>query len=290
MKHISELAYHYRIVFWFFIAMILFGGIYSFMNISKLEDPEIVVMQAMVVTVYPGATAEEVEMHVSSVLENEIRSMDGIEQITSTSIANVSQISILLKFSIPEKEITQKWDILRRKVQAAQSKLPSGVQPSMVLDDIGDVYGIFYAMTGNDYSYEELNRYATYIKREMLMLDGVKKVEIFGNQSSCINIELLPEKMAALGIYPAQILLAINSHSQPVYAGSFTQSGESIPIDVDGQFQSIDDMSNLPIRGFENDIIRLQDIAQVNKGITEPERFKMLYDGNPALGNSIAME
>ena len=139
MKHISELAYRYRIVFWFMILTILFGGIYSFMNISKLEDPEIVVMQAMVVTIYPGASAEEVEMHVSNVIENEIRSIDGIEQISSTSISNVSQISVLLKFSVPEKEITQKWDILRRKVQAAQAKLPSGVQPSMVLDDIGDV-------------------------------------------------------------------------------------------------------------------------------------------------------
>ena len=290
MKHISELAYRYRIVFWFMILTILFGGIYSFMNISKLEDPEIVVMQAMVVTIYPGASAEEVEMHVSNVIENEIRSIDGIEQISSTSISNVSQISVLLKFSVPEKEITQKWDILRRKVQAAQAKLPSGVQPSMVLDDIGDVYGIFYAMTGDGYSYEELNRYANFIKREMLMLEGVKRVDIFGNQPSCINIELLPEKVAALGIYPTQVALAINSHSQPVYAGSINKDNQTFPIEVSGQFKSIDDIANLPIRGFENDIIRLQDIANVEKGITEPERFTMLYDGETALGIFIAME
>ena len=98
MKHISELAYKYRIVFWFCMAMILFSGIYSFFTISKLEDPEIVVMQSRVVTIYPGATAEEVDLLVSQILENEIRSIDGIEQITHTSIANVSQRSGLLKF------------------------------------------------------------------------------------------------------------------------------------------------------------------------------------------------
>lgn len=288
--HISELAYKRRTIFWFLIAIVVIGGIYSFWKISKLEDPEIIVMQAMVVTIYPGASAHEVELQVTNVLENEIRSLNGISEIKSTSSANMSQISVLLKFSVPEKEITQYWDVLRRKVKAATAKLPSGAMEPMVIDDFGDVYGIFYGMTGDGYSYDEMNKYANYIKREMLMLEGVKRVEIFGNQPSNIDIELSPEKMAQLGIYPAQIVLALNSQSSPVYAGAFQQGDHNIRLTVDKQIQNIGDIENLTIKGFEGDLLKLGDIATIKREQQEPSRFTMLYNDKNALGISISME
>ena len=156
--HISELAYKYRVFYWTLVAALVFGGVYAFIKIAKLEDPEIVVMQAMVVTIYPGASAEEVEEQVTNVLENEIRTIDNIALIKSTSAANTSQISVTLSFTVPEDEITQYWDVLRRTVNGAVSKLPSGCMAPMVMDDFSDVYGMFYAVRGEGFSKAELNK------------------------------------------------------------------------------------------------------------------------------------
>ncbi len=288
--HISELAYKYKVIFWTLVAALVFGGVYAYLKIAKLEDPEIVVMQAMIVTIYPGASAEEVEMQVTNVLENEIRTIDNIEEIRSTSLANTSQISVTLSFSVPEEEITQYWDVLRRKVTAAVSKLPSGCMTPMVLDDFSDVYGMFYAMRGEGFTKDELNKYANYIKKELLVVDGVKRIEVIGYQPPVVNIELVPEKLAQLGVYPAQVLMAVNSQLSPVYGGAYEQQGNSLRINVDGRVTSIEDIRNLSINGFEGDRMRLSDIANVNWGDAEPARFAMMYGGDPALGIAISME
>ncbi|MDR1543342.1 MAG: efflux RND transporter permease subunit [Prevotellaceae bacterium] len=288
--HISEISYRYRTIFYVLLAMIVFGGVFAFMRISKLEDPEITVMQAMVVTMYPGASAEEVEMQVTSVLENEIRTMPNISEIKSTSTANLSQISVLLTFSVPSKEIIQYWDILRKKMSDVQAQLPSNAQRPMVIDDFSDVFGMFYSITGEGFSYEELDKYANFLKKEILLVDDVKRVNIFGSQPLNIDIELSEEKMAQLGIYPAQIVLAINAGTSLVYAGAYQQGGSTIRLSVDGEFTSIDDIKNLLISGFENDQFRLQDIAKITVKPQEPARFTMLYNGKQALGFGISME
>ena len=288
--HISELAYKYRVFYWTLVAALVFGGVYAFIKIAKLEDPEIVVMQAMVVTIYPGASAEEVEEQVTNVLENEIRTIDNIALIKSTSAANTSQISVTLSFTVPEDEITQYWDVLRRKVNGAVSKLPSGCMAPMVMDDFSDVYGMFYAVRGEGFSKAELNKYANYIKKELLVVEGVKRIEVIGYQPPVVNIELVPEKLAQLGVYPVQVLMAVNSQLSPVYGGSYEQQGSSLRINVDGRVTSIDDIRNMTINGFEDDQMKLSDIANVSWGEAEPARFSMMYNGVEALGLAISME
>ncbi|MDR0830499.1 MAG: efflux RND transporter permease subunit [Prevotellaceae bacterium] len=288
--HISELSYRYRTIFYVLLFMIVVGGIYAFMRISKLEDPEIVIMQAVVVTIYPGASAEEVEQQVTAVLENEIRTIPNISEIKSTSAANMSQINVLLKFSVPDKEIIQYWDILRKKIAAAKLSLPSGAQEPMVIDDFGDVFGMFYALTGDGFSYDELDKYADFFKKELLLIDGVKRVNIFGSQPSNIDIELSADKMSQLGVYPAQIVLAVNSATSPVYAGSYQEGDNTVRLAVNGEFDSIEDIKNLWINGFENDRFRLCDIANISVKQQEPARFTFLDNGKPALAFGISME
>ena len=288
--NLSYETYKRQTIFWCVVILIVISGIYSFFKISKLEDPEIVVMQAMVVTVYPGASAHEVELQVTNVIENELRSMDGIAEIQSTSMANISKVSVMLKFTVPEKEITQHWDVMRRKIAAAKSKLPTNAMEPMVMDDIGDVYGMFYAMTGEGFSYEELNKYANFIKRELLILDGVKRVEIFGNQPPCIDIEISKEKIAQLGIYPAQIVLSVNNQASPVYAGNYEQDDEVLRLGINGKIKTEDDIKNIIIKGFEGDQFRLGDIAKIERTVAEPARYQFLYNGENALAISVSME
>jgi multidrug efflux pump subunit AcrB len=247
-------------------------------------------MQAVVVTVYPGASAQEVEQHVTSVLENVIRTMPDISEIKSVSAANISRINVLLKLSVPNDEIIQYWDVLRKKINDALNLLPHNVQKPVVIDDFSDVFGMFYAVTGDGFSYDELEKYAGLIKKEILLIDGVKRVTIFGSQPTNVDIELSAEKMSQLGIYPAQIVMAINSASSPVYAGAYQQGENSIRLAVSGEFTSIDDIKNLSIAGLENDQFKLSDIAKISTKQQEPARFTFLYDGKPALGIGFSME
>lgn len=288
--NISYLSYKKSIIFWTLIFLVSIGGVYSFFKISKLEDPELTVMQAMVVTVYPGASAEEVENEVTTILENEIRTIAGVAEIKSSSYANVSQINVLLKFTVPDDEIGQAWDVLRRKVQFAQSKLPTGAMNPMVMDDFGDVYGIFYALTGDGYSYDDLSKYSNYIKREMLMLDGIKRVELVGNQIKEVSIQLSQKKLSQLGIYPAQILLAINGQTNPNYAGAYFHKESNIRLVVDSRLKDINEIGNIIIHGYENDHMRLSDVATITWQEQDPPRFMMMYNGKPSIGIAMSME
>lgn len=269
---------------------IIIGGLTSFFKIGKLEDPEIQIMNAVVVTLYPGASAEEVEQQVSTVLESEIRTMEDVEEVRSTSTANVSQVSVTLNFGVTGDKIQQNWDMLRRKVDAATNKFPSGVMKPMVMDDIGELYGMFYAMTSDGYSYQEMNRYAQTIKNELQLLPGVRRVEIYGYQKPVINVEITNDKMAQLGLFPIQILMAIDGQGSTVYAGNFETEGERLRLTVDDRFEKIEDVENLIIQSVDGTQIRLGDIARVYESIGEPERFKFKLNNEEALGISISMQ
>lgn len=132
---------------YYMVAILVVGGVLSYKQMSKLEDPVIKITQAMVVTTYPGASPYEVELEVSEPLERAIYSMKGIDYVESSSYADLSIVSVKLLASTPDKEVEQQWDMLRRKVNDVQSKLPSGATTSVVVDSYGDVYGMFYALT-----------------------------------------------------------------------------------------------------------------------------------------------
>ena len=153
MINLADYALNNRALVKFFIAVLVIGGIFAFNSMSKLEDPAITVKQAMVVTAYPGASAYQVELEVTDVLEKAIRSMGDLDHVSSRSMDDVSEIMVELSSTVPLAELQQKWDILRRKVMGAQAQLPDGAQPSIVMDDFGAVSGMFYAMTSDGFDY-----------------------------------------------------------------------------------------------------------------------------------------
>jgi multidrug efflux pump subunit AcrB len=288
--HISEIAFKNKPIFWFLLVCIVAGGVLSYQSISKLEDPEIVVMFAKVYTIYPGASAHEVEMQVTSVLEEEISTLADIENIRSKSSANISEIDIELKMTVPQNEIQQRWEFLRKKVEAAQTKLPEGAQKSMVIDDFTDVYGMFYAMTADGYSYQEMDDYAGYIKRGMLEVEGVRKVQIYGTQSPQIEIRLSTEKMGEMGVSPLQVINAIQGQNTMVYPGSVHTGDQLLKVNVSDKLNGIEDLKNLVVQDIGGKLIKLSDLAQISKTYPETLRNTMFMNNKKAIGISISME
>ncbi|MDE5998910.1 MAG: efflux RND transporter permease subunit, partial [Bacteroidaceae bacterium] len=241
-----------------------------------------------VVTTYPGASAHQVELEVTDPLEKSIREMTTLNNLQSSSYADLSLITVELQTTVPDEEVEQQWDILRRKVANVQSKLPQGASASQVRDDFGDVYGIFYALTGDGQSDKELNNYAELIKRSVSELDGVARVEIYGTRSQCINIELREDKMANLGVMPTEVIQTLNNQNKTSYAGYYDNGDRRIRVAVDDKFNNVDDIANMLIQGHDDDQFRIKDIAMVVKTYEPTTRNQMEYDGVRALGISIA--
>ena len=182
-------------------------------------------------------------------------------------------------------ELEQKWDILRRKVTNAQAQMPDGARPSVVMDDFGDVYGMFYAITTDGVGDEQLLDYAQLVKRELQDIEGVRRVEIYGNRTPCINIEMMQDKMANLGVHPMEVLSTLNSQNKTVYPGYFNSGDQRLRVAINDSYKSIDDIKNLIIQGHEDDQLRLRDIASITEGYEDPARNGMKYDGKQAFGD-----
>jgi multidrug efflux pump subunit AcrB len=289
--HISEYVFKKKNIFYFLLVAIVLGGIYSYQKLSKLEDPEIAVMMANVVTVYPGASAHQVEMEVTNVLENEISALADINKINSRSEANVSIIQLELEMDVPQKDIPQRWEFLRRKLEMAIPKLPEGVQKPMVMDDMGDVYGMFYAMVADEgFSYQEMNDYANFVRKNMLEVEGVRKVIVYGQQSPEIHITLTPDKMSEMGVVPMQIFSALSDYTKVVYAGNLLSGAQQMRVNVDGQANTVEGIRNILITSFGGSSFKLGDIASVEMAYNEPLRNTFYFNNEKALAIGISME
>ncbi len=285
---ISKWAFRNRNLIYFLIAVLLLGGAYSCYQMSKLEDPEIKVKLAMVVTTYPGASAHQVELEVTDVLEKNIRTMGNIDNIESYSYNDLSLIQIELLSTVPDDDVEQCWDMLRRKVSDARALLPEGATTPIVKDDFGNVYGMFYALTGDGLSDRELSDYAELVKREVNELEGVDRVELYGKRSECINISLLQDRMANLGVKPAEVLATLNGQNKTTYTGYYENGENRIRVTVNDKFKTVEDIGKMLIQGHDDDQLRLSDIARIEKAYEDPTRNEMFYDHERALGILIA--
>ncbi|MCT4614967.1 MAG: efflux RND transporter permease subunit [Marinifilaceae bacterium] len=288
--NITELVLEKKKVLLFVLISVVIGGFVAFSSMSKLEDAEISVKTAVVATMYPGASPHEVELRVTQVLENAIQEMDNIDNIRSKSRAGYSEITVNIKKSVKNKELPQLWDLLRRKVNDSASKLPREARKPMVFDDYGDVYGIFLSVSADGYSYEELQKYSRYIKRELLLVEGVKRINLYGEQTECLNIELSNSKLAYLGIHPNYIIQTINNQNNIVDPGTVKINKNRIRIASNGSFNNIDDIKNLLIQVRGKAPVKLSDIASINKSYYTPYRQKMKYNQNNAIGLAISMK
>ncbi|MDG5800609.1 efflux RND transporter permease subunit [Marinilabiliaceae bacterium ANBcel2] len=273
-----------------FLAILVIGGVWSFANLSKLEDPEIPVKAAVVVTSYPGASAEEVDKEVTDVLEEAIQELQDIDNIESVSMPGISQITIDIEGYVTKNELPQKWDHLRRKVNDATSSLPPGANTPVVNDDFGDVYGIFMALSSDGYSYSELDNYAEFLKQELLQVKGVKRINIIGQKTETVDIIFSPEQFASLGINPMAIVQTINDQGDVADAGSVVSGSKRIRLAPGNKFQSVEEIENLNIQGVAGNNFRLGDIATIERSFLTPAHTGFSYNNRESLGLAISMQ
>jgi multidrug efflux pump subunit AcrB len=259
------------------------GGIVSFLGLGQLEDPEFTIFTAIVQTSYDGASPEEVELEVTDRLETAIQTMGQVEHVTSISKAGLSIIIVDLWSHTDQDLIPQAWDELRRKVGDAQSSLPPGAGPSLVNDDWGDVYGALFAITGEGYSLAEIEEYVKVLRRELLLVEGVASIELWGVQTEAVHVEMSRATITQLGISPQQVFATLSDQGAVIPDGRLQVDDQYIRIAATGSFSSIEAMGDLLIRGVGDSMIRLADVATIRRGYFEPPRDLLLFDGRPAI-------
>lgn len=276
-------------IIYFFLAVMLIGGIYSFFKLPKKEDSPFVIKQAVLVTQYPGATPQEVEKLVTEPIEREIQAMSDVFQIKSESYFGMSKISIELQPTLSPDYMPVKWDELRRKVANIQPRLPSGASSISVSDDFGDVFGIYYALTADEgYTYDDLRNWAQKIKTELSPVPGVQKVYLFGEQTQVVNVKISIPKLANLGIDPNAIQQVMQTQNLLVNTGDINTGNYQLRLRAEGTYKDIQDIRDQLIVTKSGGEVRLGDIATVERGYMDPPSNLMRVDGKRAIGIGVA--
>ncbi|EOV0098017.1 multidrug efflux RND transporter permease subunit VmeV [Vibrio parahaemolyticus] len=287
--NIAEYSIKNKVISWLFIVILAIGGVTSFLELGRLEDPAFTIKDAMIVATYPGATSKEVEEELTYPLEKEIRKLPYIDRITSTSSNGMSQIMVSMKMDYGPDELPQIWDEMRRKINDLQPTLPQGVQSLQIIDDFGDVYGVMLMLTGDDYDYVELKRYADHLRREIELVDGVGKVDIAGDQKEMLFVEISLDRLASLNLDMNVVSGLLNQQNNVVSAGEVMVNGESLVIRPSGTLNTVQALENLIIHGRDTgNLIRLKDVATITRSIQEKPGNMILFNGKKAINIGIS--
>jgi multidrug efflux pump subunit AcrB len=257
---------------------------------GRLEDPEFTIKEALIITPYPGASAEEVAQEVTNPIERAVQQLGQLDRVESESSRGISIVSARVMDRYHKDAIPQVWDELRRKINDVQPQLPPSVRGlSVVRDDFGDVFGIFLAITGDGYSFPELRRYADFLRRELLLVEGVKSVELFAPQEEVVFLEISRQRLAQLGLNEEQIYANLRERNIAADGGRVRVGDQHTPLDPQGAFSSADEMLDLVIGSDRSGRqLFLRDVATLERGDQEPPRRLLRYDGRPAIGLGIS--
>jgi len=280
-----------RLITMIVILASLIGGWYAYENMARFEDPEFTIRTAVVITQYPGATPTEVANEITEPLETAIQQLQEVKKITSTSSAGLSRINVDIKYKFsPSKAVLQGiWAKLRNKIKDTQSSLPPGTPTSIVNDDFGDVYGIYYLLTGDGYSYKEIEDYAKRLRTDVLSVEGVAKVALSGLQREAIYVEISRERASSLGLSTNQVYQQLEQQNTVTSAGNVKAGNRRLVIQPTGSIDSVEEIEGLVIStDNEGTIVYLRDIANVSREYQTPIQSELRYDGKPAIGFGIS--
>jgi len=287
--NIAELAIKKNIITIVFTVILVIAGMQSFVSMPRLEDPEFTIKQAVVTTPYPGASAAEVELEVTDEIEKAVQELGQLWFVESVSQRGVSIVKVFIKDKYDRESLPQVWDELRRKVGDYQKYLPPGAGPSIVNDDFGDVYGVHFVISGDGYTYKELKDYADLLKKELLLVQDVKRITFLGDQPERIYIEMNRDKMAQLGISQAEIYEALSNKNLVASAGYFEVGDEYVPLNPTGEFTSEKQFGELLISKTGADrLVFLKDIASVRRGYIDPPNNLVRANGKPGIALGIS--
>ncbi len=280
-----------RTIAWVACVLLLVGGYISYQGLGRFEDPEFVIRQAVVITPYPGALPSQVAEEVTDVIEGAVQQLQELKEVASVSRMGSSlvKVEIDMRFARSKDDLEQVWDKLRRKVADAQRRLPPGAGPSVVNDDFGDVYALFFAVTGDGYRLEQIRDYVDALQRELLLVSGVARVAMLGAPQEAIFVEIAAAKAAQLGVPLDQIYQALRQQNVISAAGDLLIGQQRIQLSPAGQVDSVAAIGNIVLasRGGEQ-VIFLKDVATITRDVVEPPQALVRYDGKPAVGLGVS--
>jgi multidrug efflux pump subunit AcrB len=278
-----------KVISWMLTLIFLVGGTMAFFGLGRLEDPAFTIKDAMVVTAYPGATPLQVEEEVTYPIEKAIQQLAYVDEVNSISSRGLSQITVTMKNNYGPDDLPQIWDELRRKVNDLRPNLPPGVGDPSVIDDFGDVYGILLAITGDGYSYKELNDYVDYLRREIGLVNGVGKVSVSGMQQEQVFIEISIQRLSSLGISQNTIYNTLAAQNLVSSSGAVKIGSEYIRVHPTGEFTDVDALGDLIITETgSNGLIYLRDVATIKRDFKEVPDNLVTFNGKVALNVGVS--
>ena len=289
MRNLTELSLRHRTLVWYFIIVFTIGGIFAYESLGRMEDPAFTIRQMVISAAWPGATAEEMQEQVTDKLERRFQDTPGLKKIMSETRAGQTIIYLQLRDELDASQIRPTWRDVRNFGEDAKHDLPDGVYGPYYNDRFDDVYGSVYAITGADYSYEELRAMAEDARRRILAVPRVQKVVLVGEQRERIYVEIALERLAQLGIPPTAITDALSAQDAMMTSGTLETASDTVHLRASGVFKNIEDIRALPIAA-NGKIFRLGDIASVERKTIDPPDPKMFYNGAPAVGIAVSME
>jgi len=285
---LAAIAIKNRVVTLVMTVVMLAAGVSSYENMSRLEDPEFTIKDALVMTPYPGASAEEVEQEVSDYLEIAVQQLGQLDEVLSKSDRGLSTLTVSIKDNYDKETLPQVWDELRRKIGDAAGNLPPGVGQPIVIDDYGDVFGVFVAVTADGYSYAELKDYVDFLRRELLLVDDVGKITTYGERTEAIYISFDRDRMSQLGISTSGIIDDLLQKNLVTNSGRVRVGSEFITIEPTGGLSAVADFGELIIRGDSGQQIFLRDVATIQRDYVDPQNTILRYDGRLSVGLGIS--
>ncbi|QTH71213.1 efflux RND transporter permease subunit [Pseudoalteromonas xiamenensis] len=286
--NLACIAIKNRIVTLVLTVVMLVAGLMVFSSMSRLEDPEFTIKDALIVTSYPGASAEEVEQEVTELLEKTVQQLGELDKVVSKSEQGLSTITVTIKEQYNKETLPQVWNKLRQKVSDVQPYLPPGASTPLVMDDYGDVYSIFMVVTGDGYEYHELKRYVDKLQQQLLQVKGVGKITTFGERLEAIYIEFNRDRLAQLGLSPDMITQQLSSKGLVVDGGRAKLGAAYVNVAPTGGFDSVADFESLLISDGAEKQFYLRDIASVKRGYSDPQSAIIRFDGKSGIGLGVS--
>ena len=286
--NLTEWALSHRALVLFLILVIGIGGLVSVSKLGQLEDPKFSVPSMTAIVIWPGATAQQVQDELLNRMEKKFEQLDHFEKVVTFARQGFGGMTITVVGGTSKEDQREAWYQARKKFDDIRLELPDGVVGPIFNDEYGDVYGLLYAIKGDGIGLDGLSDAAEDVKRRLLKVPKVKKVDVLGKQPERVYLEFSHERLAALGITPAAITESLKSQNSVLPTGSIDTRSDRVFVRVSGQFASDDELRNLPIEAGGR-LIRLGDFVTVSRGFEDPPTYTIRHNGQQVLMLGISM-
>jgi len=291
MKHLnlSEWSLKHPSMVLYLMIVLMVAGVLSYLKLGRAEDPDFTFKVMVVRTLWPGATAREVEQELTERIEKKLSETPWVDVVRSASKPGESLVFVILKDFTPKPEVPEAWRQVRKKLDDIAHTLPAGVQGPFPNDEFGDVQVNIFALTGDGFDLGALRKEAERIARELKRVPDVKKVELIGVQPEKIYVEVAPARLASLGLAPAQVFDALQRQNAVAAAGFIETDTDRVRLRVSGPFDTAESIrdTDLAVAGRH---FRLGDIAEVKRGYADPASPRMRVAGKDAVGIGVVMD